>query len=236
MPKGGFGNLIALPLQKESRQRGCSVSVDEDLRPHTDQWAYLASLQRLPVAALQTVIQGATGGAHPLELRFIDDEDLAMPWKAPLPLTKLSGPLPASLTLTLADRLYVERSELPQPLVNRLIRMAAFANPVFYKAQAMRPPVWDKLRVIGCAVNFPHHIPLPRGCLESVRALLQEQRIGWELVDQHQNGLPQFMRDLGAALAAERSHVPADINLDGQRSVAAAREPAHHFFRSAARP
>ena len=236
MPKGGFGNLIALPLQKDPRQRGCSVFVDEDLRPYSDQWAYLASLQRLPVAALQTVIQGATGGAHPLDLRFIDDEDLATPWQAPPQASTISGPLPASLNLTLADRLYVERSELPQPLLNRLIRLAAFANPAFYKAQAMRLSVWDKPRVIGCAENFPQHIALPRGCLESVRALLQEQGIGWELVDQHQNGLPQFLGDLGAALAAERSHAPADINLDGQRSCAAAREPAHHFFRSAARP
>jgi hypothetical protein len=79
MPKGGFGNLIALPLQKDPRQQGCSVFVDHDLNPYPDQWAYLASLQRLPVAALQTVIQGATGGAHPLDLRFIDDEDLATP-------------------------------------------------------------------------------------------------------------------------------------------------------------
>ena len=48
MPKGGFGNLIALPLQKEPRQRGYSVFVDDDLRPYSDQWAYLASLRRLP--------------------------------------------------------------------------------------------------------------------------------------------------------------------------------------------
>lgn len=188
MPKGGFGNLIAQPLQKEPRQRGCSVFVDDNLLPYADHWTYLASLQQLPVAALEGVIQGATGGAHPLDLRFIDDEDLATPWQAAPPGTKISGPLPASLTLTLADRLYVERSELPQPLLNRLIRLAAFANPAFYKAQAMRLSVWDKSRVIGCAENFPQHIALPRGCLESVQALLQEQGIGWELVDERQSG------------------------------------------------
>ena len=213
MPKGGFGNLIALPLQKDPRQRGCSVFVDHDLKPYPDQWAYLASLQRLPVAALQTVIQGATGGAHPLDLRFIDDEDLATPWQAPPPASKISGPLPATLNLTLADRLYVERSELPQPLLNRLIRLAAFANPAFYKAQAMRLSVWDKPRVIGCAENFPQHIALPRGCLESVQALLQEQGIGWELVDDRQNGLPlelafagQLRDDQEAAVAAMLRH------------------------------
>ncbi|MBM5792174.1 MAG: DEAD/DEAH box helicase [Cyanobacteria bacterium M_surface_7_m2_037] len=190
MPKGGFGNLIALPLQKEARQRGCSVFVDDGLKPYPDQWAYLATLQRLSVAGLQTVIQGATGGAHPLDLAFIDEEDLATPWKAAVPLSRLSGPLPTSLTLTLADRLYLERSSLPQPLLNRLIRLAAFANPAFYKAQAMRLSVWDKPRVIGCAENFPQHIGLPRGCLEPVQTLLQEQGISFDLVDERQHGSP----------------------------------------------
>ena len=190
MPKGGFGNLIALPLRKEARQRGCSVFVDDDLQPYPDQWAYLATLQRLSMAGLQSVLQTATGGAHPLDLSFIDEEDLATPWKTPPAIAKLSGPLPTSLTLTLADRLYVERSALPQPLLNRLIRLAAFANPAFYKAQAMRLSVWDKPRVISCAENFPQHIALPRGCLEPVQTLLKEQGISWELMDERQNGLP----------------------------------------------
>ena len=53
LPKGGFGNLIALPLQKDARQRGCSVFVNDDLMPYPDQWAYLAALQRLSVAGLR---------------------------------------------------------------------------------------------------------------------------------------------------------------------------------------
>jgi hypothetical protein len=105
LPKGGFGNLIALPLQKEPRQRGCSVFVDDDLQPYPDQWAYLATLQRLSLAGLKSVIQGATGGGHPLDLAFIDSEDLATPWLTPPPVPNISGPLPATLSLTLADRL-----------------------------------------------------------------------------------------------------------------------------------
>lgn len=213
LPKGGFGNLIALPLQKDPRQRGCSVFVDDDLQPYPDQWAYLATLQRLSVAVLQTLIQSATGGAHPLDLAFIDEEDLGTPWKAVVPLSRLSGPLPTSLTLTLADRLYVERSVLPQPLLNRLIRLAAFANPAFYKAQAMRLSVWDKPRVIGCAENFPQHIALPRGCLEPVQTLLQELGIGFDLVDERQNGSPlelvftgQLRDDQEAAVDAMLRH------------------------------
>jgi superfamily II DNA or RNA helicase len=214
MPKGGFGNLIALPLQKEPRQRGCSVFVDDDLRPYSDQWAFLASLQRLPLAALQTMIQSATGGVHPLDLTFIDEEDLVTPWKSPPPVSQLSGPLPVSLTITLADRLYVGRSGMPQPLLNRLIRLAAYANPAFYKAQAMRLSVWDKPRVIGCAENFPQHIALPRGCLEPVQTLLQEQGIDWDLVDERQNGSPLELAFTGQLHADQQAAVDAMLRHD----------------------
>ena len=214
LPKGGFGNLIALPLQKEARQRGCSVFVDDDLKPYPDQWAHLASLQRLSVAGLQSVLQSATGGGHPLDLAFIEEENLATPWKQRPAPTKLSGPLPASLNLTLADRLYVERSRLPQPLLNHLIRQAAFANPAFYKAQAMRLSVWDKPRVIGCAENFPQHIALPRGCLEPVQTLLREQGIGWELVDERQNGSPLELMFAGQLRADQEAAVEAMLRHD----------------------
>jgi superfamily II DNA or RNA helicase len=66
---------------------------------------------------------------------------------------------------------------LPQALANRLIRLAAFQNPEFYKAQAMRLSVWDKPRVIGCAENYPQHIALPRGCLDAAQALLRDNGI-----------------------------------------------------------
>jgi superfamily II DNA or RNA helicase len=214
LPKGGFGNLIALPLKKEARQRGCSVFVDDDLKPFPDQWVYLASLQRLSLTGVQSVIQGATGGGHPLDLAFIDEEDLETPWKQRQAPTKLSGPLPASLNLTLADRLYVERSGLPQPLLNRLIRLAAFANPAFYKAQAMRLSVWDKPRVIGCAENFPQHIALPRGCLEPVQTLLREQGIGWELVDERQNGSQLELMFAGQLRADQEAAVEAMLRHD----------------------
>jgi superfamily II DNA or RNA helicase len=214
LPKGGFGNLIALPLQKEARQRGCSVFVDDDLKPYPDQWVYLASLQRLSLTGVQSVIQGATGGGHTLDLAFIDEEDLETPWKQRPAPTKLSGPLPASLNLTLADRLYVERSGLPQPLLNRLIRLAAFANPAFYKAQAMRLSVWDKPRVIGCAENFPQHIALPRGCLEPVQTLLREQGIGLELVDERQNGSPLELMFAGQLRADQEAAVEAMLRHD----------------------
>lgn len=189
MPKGGFGNLIALPLQKKPREQGCSVFVDETLRPYTDQWAYLASLQLMPIVAIEPAIQRATGESHPLDVTFIDEEDNKEPWRRRPPATnRLPGPMPEALTITLANLVYFEKSELPQPLTNRLIRLAAFQNPEFYKAQAMRFSVWDKPRVIGCAENFPNHIALPRGCFDAALELLGKNRIRCDLRDERQEG------------------------------------------------
>jgi superfamily II DNA or RNA helicase len=96
--------------------------------------------------------------------------------------------LPTALTVTLANQLYFEKAQLPQPLANRLIRLAAFQNPEFYRAQAMRFPIWDKPRVIGCAENYAKHIALPRGCLDAVRDLLGRNRVTLHLRDERYEG------------------------------------------------
>ncbi len=214
VPKGSFGNLIALPLQKAPREQGYSVFVDAQWRPYPDQWAFLASLQTMAGEDIEPTILRATGGAHALDVTFIDDEDLATPWRrARVATTKLAGPMPASLRLTLADRVYFEKTQLPQSLANRLIRLAAFQNPEFYRAQAMRMSVWDKPRVIGCAENFPEHIALPRGCLEAAQSLLDENGIASEVRDERFVGQPlevafagTLREDQQAAVAAMLSH------------------------------
>ena len=162
-------------MQKWPREQGNSVFVDAALRPYADQWHYLASIQLMPAHDIEPTILRATGNAHPLDVTFIDDEDLATPWKREVVSAKiLGGALPKSLTVTLANLIYFEKAQLPQALANRLIRLAAFQNPEFYKAQAMRMSVWDKPRVIGKAENYPQHIALPRGCLDAVFGLLRE--------------------------------------------------------------
>ncbi|HMM74530.1 MAG TPA: DEAD/DEAH box helicase family protein [Gammaproteobacteria bacterium] len=190
LPKGGFGNLIALPLQKAPRERGASVFVDDALQAHADQWAFLASVRAMAPHDIEPAILRATGGAHPLDVTFATEEDLREPWRRKsADKQRLAGPMPASLTLTLANLVYVEKASLPQALTNRLIRLAAFRNPEFHQAQALRLPVWNKPRLIGCAENFPHHIALPRGCLDAARELLDENGIGCELRDERCGGL-----------------------------------------------
>ena len=191
MPKGGFGNLIALPLQKVPREKGGSAFVDDALQPYADQWRFLASVRSMLPNDVEPTILRATGGSHPLDVTFLAEEDQQQPWKrTSLVKQRLPGPMPISLTVTLANLLYFDKAQLPQPLANRLVRLAAFQNPEFYKAQAMRLSVWDEPRVIGCAENFPNHIALPRGCLDAVRDLLRDNGICCDLRDERYGGEP----------------------------------------------
>lgn len=214
MPKGGFGNLIALPLQKWPRESGYSVFVDADLCPYPDQWGFLASIQPMASHDIEPTILRATGGVHPLDVTFIDEEDLATPWKRDVASAKkLFGPMPRSLTVTLGNMIYFEKVQLPQALANRLIRLSAFQNPEFYKAQAMRMSVWDKPRVIGNAENFPQHVALPRGCLEATLDLLRDNGIACDLHDERFGGEPidvsfvgNLRLDQEAAIAGMLSH------------------------------
>jgi superfamily II DNA or RNA helicase len=167
------------------------VFVDDSLHPYPDQWAFLSNIQPMPFEDIEPTILRATGGMHPLDVMFIEEEDHKEPWKRSAPVTnKLAGVMPQALTVTLANLIYFEKAQLPQSLANRLIRLAAFQNPEFYKAQAMRFAVWDKPRVIGCAENYPNHIALPRGCLDAAKKLLQENDIRCDLSDERFKGQP----------------------------------------------
>jgi hypothetical protein len=176
MPVGGFGNLIALPLQYGPRQRGNSVFVGGDLRPHDDQWAFLSSLKRMSRMEVVNLVDQASAAGRIVGVRLPLDDDDDEPWLAPPSRRKveqpISGVLPKSVEVVLADRVYIERRAIPPALVTRLIRLAAFQNPEFYAAQAMRLPTFGKPRVISCAELFAKHVALPRGCFDAAIDLL----------------------------------------------------------------
>ena len=110
-----------------------------------------------------------------------DEEDADEPWRMapsrrPEP-GSIGAPLPAKVTVTLADQLYLDRTELPSAMVARLVRVAAFQNPEFYRAQAMRLPTFGKHRIISCAELHTRHVGLPRGCLDEVVQLLTDYNV-----------------------------------------------------------
>jgi len=237
MPVGGFGNLIALPLQRHPRDDGNSVFVDGELRPYHDQWAFLSSLSRINRNTVVGLIEEAEARGRVLGVRMpVDDEAADEPWlmppsrrRDPLPIR---DPLPSHLRIVLADQLYIDRSGLPPGMVARLVRIAAFQNPEFYRAQAMRLPTFAKPRIISCAELHARHIALPRGCLDEVIELLRSHSIVVEVEDRRNNGQPLSVHFLGnlsepqtAALEALNRHdfgVLAATTAFGKTVVAAA--------------
>jgi hypothetical protein len=167
LPQGGFGNLIALPLQKLARDRGNSVFIDDACMPHPDQWAVLSNLRKIPKSQVEAFVREADRTARVVGVRFPSPEDEPEPWTEP-PSRRRKQPtiagLPNSLEVVLGNEIYLAKEDLVPQLRNRLLRLAAFQNPEFYKAQAMRLPVYDKPRIVGCAEDHPQHIGLPRGC------------------------------------------------------------------------
>ena len=139
--------------------------------------------------------------------------------------------LPDSVEVVLGNQVYIDRTKLPPALVNRIARLAAFQNPEFYAAQAMRLPTFGKPRIISCAELFPKHVALPRGCLDDLLSLLGDVGIAAELRDERQQGRPLGTRFLGeltpeqdeaaAALLKHETGVLAATTAFGKTVVAA---------------
>ena len=195
MPQGGFGNLIALPLQKGPRAQANSIFLNEDLAPWPDQWSYLATVRKLAREQVEKAVAQAERRGRILGVRLPpQQEDDAEPWAAPPSRQRkespIPGELPKTLELVLGNELYIAKEGLHPALRNRLLRLAAFQNPEFYQAQAMRLSTYGTPRIIACAEDHPHHIGLPRGCLEDVERLLGDLGIGTTIRDERCRGQP----------------------------------------------
>lgn len=197
MPRGGFGNLIALPLQHEPRRRGNSVFVDERFVPYSDQWAFLASIPRIEPSGAEAIARDATRAGQVVGVRFaemVDDEEAVAPWtKLPsgrTPAKRITGPLPPRVKGVLAQRLFIEKAGLPSPLLDQLKRIAAFQNPEFYKKQKMRLSTALTPRVVACAQDLERFVSLPRGCVAEAEQLLAEYEVELIVDDQRHAGSP----------------------------------------------
>jgi len=195
LPHGGFGNLIALPLQKKRRGDGNSVFLDDQGVPYHDQWAFLSTIRRIRRGHLEEVVRQAErqGRVVGVDMPLAEDDE-PLPWTAPPSRRRKEPPIvgefPRSLELVLGNEIYIAKDGLPPGLRNRLLRVAAFQNPEFYKTQAMRLPTYDKPRIIGCAEEHPHHIGVPRGCLDDVRQVLADLNIRPVIHDERYGGQP----------------------------------------------
>jgi superfamily II DNA or RNA helicase len=104
---------------------------------------------------------------------------------------------------------FVPKPGLPEALLSRIIRIAAFQNPEFYKVQAMRLNTWDKPRIIGCAEDLAAHLALPRNCCAELAQLLKDHKIKVTLRDERTTGRPISARFLGELRTDQTAAVDA---------------------------
>lgn len=194
MPKGGFGNLIALPLQMRSRKQGNSVFIDNYFNSYSDQWAFLNSVKKLTEdkvgMLISNLIRFNRDESELGELRKDDETFQARnkPWEK-IPATHLTkDEFPSKISLVKADMIYIPKKGISQKALNILKRLVAFKNPEFYKVQAMRLPTYNKPRVIYCADETEEYLCMPRGCEEDIKNLLTTFDVDFGIEDKTNRG------------------------------------------------
>ena len=179
MPKGGFGNLIALPLQKAARANGNSVFIDESFQSYEDQWAFLSTVLLLSEKRIEHLISKLCNGNELGVLKKDDDEE-QKPWET-VKIELRKDDFPTQMSIAKANMLFVPKEGCSQKALNQLKRLAAFKNPEFYKAQAMRMSTFSKPCIISCSDETPDYLCLPRGCEADLIDLANKfnVKIGW---------------------------------------------------------
>ncbi len=188
MPKGGLGNLIALPLQKVARENNNSVFIDENLETIQDQWAFLSDVNKLSLKKIESLIAELCQG-NELGILKKDDEENGepKPWKNNKVLL-LKKDFPKTIEIVKANMLFISKTGFSPKALNRIKRLAAFKNPEFYKAQAMRLPTFNKPRIISCSDETDDYLCLPRGCEEDLKNLFSEVNVNTKWLNKRNPG------------------------------------------------
>ena len=191
MPKGGFGNLIALPLQGGARKKGNSEFIDENFQSYPDQWAYLAAIRKITTQTLNAwLAQLCTdNGLGELASAEINDDDRPKPWESKKPELKFdSTDFPEKLVIVEANMLYIPKKEVSQCALNRIKRLAAFSNPQFYKTQKMRMSTFGIPRIIYSLDETAEYMGIPRGCRSSLTQLLDDSNVNYQFENKRNKG------------------------------------------------
>jgi Uncharacterized protein conserved in bacteria len=186
IPEGGFGNLVALPLQGKARRNLNSVFVDDKFFTYKDQWAYLYQVEKLSEQFVDTLLQ-----AHNYEeLGNLSTTSESQPWIAPIPETISIADFNKAFTITVADKIYIPINSISAKALNHIKRIAAFKNPEFYTKQAMRMSTYGIPRIISCFDITENYLAMPRGCMEAICGFFDDNQAKYIIVDETNHGSP----------------------------------------------
>ena len=185
MPNGGFGNLIALPLQGQARKNDNSVFVDRNFKSYSDQWEYLSRIQKISIQTIENLLDSYSKNDV---LGILVDESPEKPWDTKPRIQLTSNDFPDKLEIVRSNMIYVPRDGLSANAQNQIKRLAVFKNPDFYKSQAMRLPIYDKPRIICTADITDSYIGLPRGCEPALYDMLGDKVKNIDIIDKTNAG------------------------------------------------
>lgn len=185
MPTGGFGNLVALPLQGRARKNGNSVFVDENFEPYPDQWGFLQNVRKMTVAELASAM-AIHCNQEPMGALSKTSE--SAPWERPVAKPMNRSDFPSPIRIVLANGIYIPTDGLSAKAVNHLKRIAAFKNPEFYAKLGMRLPTYNIPRIISCSELTDDYLLMPRGCFEDVVQFFRQHNVEVAIEDKRTNG------------------------------------------------
>lgn len=188
LPNGGFGNLIALPLQGLARKKGNSVFVDESFRHYPDQWAYLFGVERMTPENVASTVKEHSHGDALGDLCTMETE--SKPWEKQRGVSLTAIDFYGVQQIVHANMVFLPADQLSPRARNKVLRLAAFRNPDFYKAQAMRLPIYDKPRIICAAEERNGYLALPRCCKGALTDLLKSAGVAYAITDKTCEGQP----------------------------------------------
>ncbi|MEA3365479.1 MAG: DEAD/DEAH box helicase family protein, partial [Candidatus Hydrogenedentes bacterium] len=180
----------------------------------------------MPSTHVERIVAEASRRGQVLGIRLSADDDAEGidPWRFPPSRRRgerpLQEPLPQTIRVLIGNQLYLQKDGLSAQLMNQLIRLAAFQNPEFYRAQKMRLSTFGKPRVVACAEDFPKHIALPRGCLDDLKSFLTSNGIGLTIHDERYGGVPCEFRFQGQLESEQMKAVQEILEFDNGVLVA----------------
>ena len=186
LPNGGFGNLIALPLQGQARKKDNSLFVDELFQPYPDQWAYLSTVRKLGAEDVDALIKAHSHGDALGNLCVV--ESTSKPWERQKKVALSALDFYGVQHIVRANLIYIPANGFAPRVRNQLLRLAAFRNPDFYKSQAMRLPIYDKPRIICAAEERDGYLALPRCCEADLTELLETAGASYGIEDKTFSG------------------------------------------------
>ena len=184
LPEGGFGNLVALPLQGQARRKQNSVFVDNDFLVYKDQWAFLYNLKKIQESTIDQLLRLH----YQEELGKLSMSSESKPWVTPLPQNITQEDFHAKVEIIKADKLYIPLKAVSAKVLNHLKRIAAFKNPEFYSKQGLRLSTYAIPRIISCFDITNEYLAMPRGSEDATRSFLNDNAVTYTIIDKTNHG------------------------------------------------